>query len=247
MRLKHITPLVVLIGCFVMFPPALALAQRGGGALKFDVKPKDAEVFVDGYLAGRVENFGGFFQNLPIPAGPHTLTLWRQGYRTVTQEVRVQRGASLKVEFQMMLLAAGERQDPRPGPPPMSATYFPRSGEPPQPGQPRAPRAPARPRQPAAPPSPPQPPQPAATAGQSDGARLAIRVQPADAQIFIDGEPWHTSPGTERLVVQLSPGVHHVEVRKAGFRDFKADVETRSGETATLNVALSGQDGQDGQ
>ena len=244
MRLTHVTPVVALIGCLVMFSPALALAQRGGGSLKFDVKPKNAEVFVDGYLAGRVDNFGGFFQSLGVPAGPHTLTLWCQGYRTVTQEVRVQRGVSLKVEFQMMPLAAGERQDPRPGPPPMSATYRPRSGDVPQPVQPRAPRAPARPRQPAAPPSPAQPPQPAAAAGQSDGSRLAIRVQPGDAQIFIDGEPWHTSPGSERLVVQLSPGVHHVEVRKAGFKDFKTDVETRTGETAALNVALSGQDGQ---
>jgi hypothetical protein len=66
---------------------------------------------------------------------------------------------------------------------------------------------------------------------------VAIRVQPADAEIFIDGERW-TGGGDERLVVQLAPGSHQIEVRKDGYRTFMTSVTVRPGETAPLNISL---------
>jgi hypothetical protein len=69
---------------------------------------------------------------------------------------------------------------------------------------------------------------------------MALRVQPSDAEVLIDGEKWETS-GDERLLVQLAAGVHHVEARKDGYRIYVTDVTVRPGETATLNVALSKQ------
>jgi hypothetical protein len=44
--------------------------------------------------------------------------------------------------------------------------------------------------------------------------------------------------GDDRLVVQLSPGQHQIEVRKDGYRPFSTDVEIRAGETLPLNVSL---------
>jgi hypothetical protein len=67
---------------------------------------------------------------------------------------------------------------------------------------------------------------------------LSIRVQPADAVVLIDGEEWRGPDTHGRLVVQLSEGVHQVEIRRDGYVTFSSPVDVRRGETATLNVAL---------
>jgi len=41
------------------------------------------------------------------------------------------------------------------------------------------------------------------------------------------------------VLVQLSDGVHRVEVRKAGYRTYTSTVRVRSGETVAVNVSLS--------
>ena len=45
----------------------------GTGNLKLKVKPRDAEVYVDGYYAGLVDDFDGMFQKLELEAGPHRI------------------------------------------------------------------------------------------------------------------------------------------------------------------------------
>jgi hypothetical protein len=67
---------------------------------------------------------------------------------------------------------------------------------------------------------------------------VAIRVQPGDATVLIDGESWRSPAGADRLVVQLTAGSHRVEIRKDGYESFLTPVEIRQGETATLNVSL---------
>lgn len=67
---------------------------------------------------------------------------------------------------------------------------------------------------------------------------LALRVQPLDASVYIDDEPWRGPQGQERLVVQLGEGTHRVRVEKPGFQMFSVDVEVRAGETASFNVSL---------
>ena len=46
---------------------------------------------------------------------------------------------------------------------------------------------------------------------------VAVRAQPADAQLFIDGKPSGAANQTLRLVATT----HEIEIRKAGFVDFK--------------------------
>jgi hypothetical protein len=67
---------------------------------------------------------------------------------------------------------------------------------------------------------------------------LSIRVQPDDAEVVIDGEPWARSGG-ERLIVALAPGVHRLEVRKSGHETYVGLVRIRPGVATTLNVALA--------
>ena len=66
---------------------------------------------------------------------------------------------------------------------------------------------------------------------------ISIRVQPADAEVLVDGEAW-VPPPNSRLVIQLAPGRHRVTVRKNGFDTYSEEVLIRVGATMTLNVSL---------
>jgi PEGA domain len=61
----------------------------GTGHLKLKIKPRDAEVYVDGYYAGLVDDFDGMFQKLELQAGPHRIEVRKPGFSTMTFEVRV--------------------------------------------------------------------------------------------------------------------------------------------------------------
>ena len=64
-------------------------------------------------------------------------------------------------------------------------------------------------------------------------------MQPADAQILIDGERWDGSEGDSRLSVELADGPHRIEIRRDGYRSYTANVRIRRGQTETLNVSLT--------
>jgi hypothetical protein len=68
---------------------------------------------------------------------------------------------------------------------------------------------------------------------------LAIRVQPGDAEILVDGQRWDHTPDTPRLSIELSEGRHVVEVRKDGFSTYREDVLIRNNRTLSINVALT--------
>lgn len=74
--------------------------------------------------------------------------------------------------------------------------------------------------------------------GDASCGAIAIRVQPADADVLIDGEAWDGPSSDEALVVQVAPGSHRVEIRKDGCRSFTAQVIVMAAETSALNVSL---------
>ena len=69
---------------------------------------------------------------------------------------------------------------------------------------------------------------------------LSIRVQPGDAEVFVDGEKWDSPQGEGRITVELAEGTHHVEIRKQGFRTYTTTIRLRRGEMLPLNVSLTG-------
>jgi hypothetical protein len=208
--------------------------------VKLEVKPNQAEVYVDGYYAGVVDDFDGTFQRLHVAPGQHELELYLDGYRPAKQQIYLTADKTVKVKYTLEKLGAGEQAEPRPqapNPPPVpqglapNAPNTPPEAYPPQP----APRGPGGGRMPLPPPPPGSEPR-----GAPQGAygSLAIRVQPNDAEISIDGEPWRAPGGQERLVVEVAEGSHTVEVRKSGYRTYVTQIEVRRGGTTPLNVSL---------
>ncbi len=59
------------------------------GGIKLKMKPRQAEVFVDGYFAGRVDDYDGFLQRLRLEPGPHRVEVRLDGYEPLSFEVRI--------------------------------------------------------------------------------------------------------------------------------------------------------------
>ncbi|MCC7417447.1 MAG: PEGA domain-containing protein [Acidobacteria bacterium] len=68
------------------------------GQLRLKVKPTWAEVYIDGYYAGVVDEFDGFFQRLRLDAGPHQIEIRAGGYETLTLDVRIDPGRTTTYE-----------------------------------------------------------------------------------------------------------------------------------------------------
>ena len=86
-------------------------------SVKLEVTPKDAQVYVDGNYLGVVDDFDGMFQKLHVPPGNRELVLYKPGFKTVKQTIRLGRGQDVKIHYALEPLAAGETADPPPPPP----------------------------------------------------------------------------------------------------------------------------------
>jgi hypothetical protein len=184
-----------------------------GASVRLQVKPRNAEVYIDGYYVGNVDDFDGFLQRLDLPPGEHELTLYHDGYHTIREKVLFRPGVALNIKYEMKPLATGEPAEPRPETaPPNRASAAP----PPEP-----------------PPTPPERP------SSSSFGTLAIRVQPSDASVSIDGQEWTAPEGPGPMRIEVAAGEHEIEVKKDGYSTFQRTVRARAGETVSLNVSLS--------
>jgi PEGA domain len=177
-------------------------------ALRTLVTPRTTEIYIDGYYAGLADDFDGIFQRLYVPAGNHEIELRLDGYEGFAQRIYVARGDTLEVRHQMRPLAPREAPWPLPAPRPLPPEWT--AGPPSSTGT-----------------------QPASPYGI-----LSLRVDPADAQIFVDDEAWQGMLGRDELTIHMPPGWHHLEVRKDGYRPFSTDVELTEGNTTKLGVKL---------
>jgi hypothetical protein len=60
------------------------------GELRLIVSPRSADVYVDGYFAGRVDDYDGIFQALKLEAGAHHIQIVSQGYSPLDFDVRIE-------------------------------------------------------------------------------------------------------------------------------------------------------------
>ena len=176
------------------------------------ISPRNAKVYADGQFVGVVDDFDGSLERLRVPIGEHEIQVYLEGYRTYSQKVLFTRGTTVKIAHTMQPLSPGDPPDPKPdaGAPtrPPDRYQRPEDAPPPRAGQ------------------------------QAGFGTLAIRVNPADAEILIDGEVWERPAGESRLSLDLAEGPHQVEIRKAGYRPYARTIDVLGGRTFTLNVSL---------
>ncbi|HZM92402.1 MAG TPA: PEGA domain-containing protein [Vicinamibacterales bacterium] len=88
----------------------------GQANIRTEVNPKDTQVYVDGYYAGRVSDFDGAFKRLHVAPGGHSITFYREGFRTITQDVYARPDSTFKMNENMEPLAPGQSSAPVPTP-----------------------------------------------------------------------------------------------------------------------------------
>jgi len=193
-----------------------------GASLRINIDPSDAEVYVDGYYAGRVDDFDNIFQRLHLTPGGHDIVVYLDGYRSLAYSMHFGAFSDQEIKDRLMPLEPGEPARPRPEP----AAYQSPPDAPPvdRPIERRRSRAPAREAR-------------VAVEVERFGS-LAIVVRPVDAVVTVDGETWTVADGDDRLLVRLTEGRHTVEIQKEGFARYTEDVLIREGRTLRLNVSL---------
>ncbi len=65
------------------------------GEIRLQVVPRHAEVYVDGYFAGHVDDFDGTFQSLRLEDGPYKIEIVAPGYETLELDIRIQPGRKI--------------------------------------------------------------------------------------------------------------------------------------------------------
>jgi hypothetical protein len=233
-------PGLVSAGQFVVYPQYPVHYVGPDSSVRLEVKPKEAEVFVDGYYAGIVDDFDGTFQRLRLPPGQHEITIYLSGYHTVRQHIFTTPDNTFKLKYDMEKLGPDDQPEPRPVPPPTPQQM----GPPPQQGSPY-PQNPSGRSGRHQPQQPPQTQDPRGTpppAGQPAFGTLAIRVQPLDADLLVDGQRWQGPQQNDSLLIELPEGRHTLEVRKAGFRTYVTEADIHPGETTSVNISLRSQE-----
>lgn len=71
------------------------------GFLRLKVKPRDAQVFVDGYYVGLVDHFDGWAQRLRLEEGAHQIELVHPAYAPMEFEVYIVTGEKVTFEQYM--------------------------------------------------------------------------------------------------------------------------------------------------
>ncbi len=77
---------------------------RPYGGVRIDLPQRDAEVFVDGYFVGTVDDFDGRFQQANIEAGPHRIEIRAPGYEPIDFDVNVEPGRTITYRSSMRTL-----------------------------------------------------------------------------------------------------------------------------------------------
>ena len=83
--------------------------------------PREAEVYVDGYLVGTVDDFDGWSQRLRIQPGEHEIELYLEGHRSVRQKMLFRPGETYKIRAALEKIAQGDEPPVRPAPAPGAA------------------------------------------------------------------------------------------------------------------------------
>jgi hypothetical protein len=75
--------------------------SAGTGSLRLKIKPRDAQVYVDGYFVGVVDDFDGVFQRLDIDSGGHRIEIRSDGHEVVSFDVMITPGETVTYQGEL--------------------------------------------------------------------------------------------------------------------------------------------------
>lgn len=190
------------------------LPASGPAAVEIDIRPKRATVTLDGDEIGRAKEYNGNWNYLWLEPGTYELAFSADGYKTLKAHLRVMEGRHYRFVDR---LEKGEGLDPR------------STSEPPPPPAPKAGTRPL--------------PEEAAEAELPSALRrglLHIRIEPADAAVYLDGEFLANAVELSRLhgALPVAVGVHKIEVVRPGYAGQVVEVTVSEQEPAVLELAL---------
>ena len=115
--LSAATVLLFAVSAAAQFPYPPRYVYDLSGSLRLQVEPEETEVFIDGYWAGTVDDFDGFFQRLHLEPGEHEIELFLEGHRSFRQNLYLQPHRTFTIRHKMQPLGPGDTPDSRPKPP----------------------------------------------------------------------------------------------------------------------------------
>ena len=83
--------------------------MAGFGAVDLNVKPNQADVWVDGKYVGEARDLDGYPSYLWLADGGHKLAVYKGGYKTFEEEIGVRRGMKTTLKIR---LEPGESEPP---------------------------------------------------------------------------------------------------------------------------------------
>lgn len=200
------------------------------GALDLDVSPERAEIWIDGQRVGVADEFDGFPSYLWLDSGTYDVAIYLPGYKTLARQYTIYGGLVIDVEDR---LEKGESVHPSD----LAATSTVNRDERLRREQERRERALAdRSRSAASDPAAGR-----ALDARGEPATLAIRVEPADASIYLDGRFLGAAGDLARLHGGLivDAGSHTLEVVRPGYASERRDFSIAAGEDLQLDVELA--------
>jgi PEGA domain len=230
-------------------------ALRSFSAIKTDVEPDEAELYLNGRYVGTADDFDGYPDYLYLRQGQYTLEFRLEGYQSYTAQVDAVPGQLVRIRQRLEKMPGakhygsyGER--PVPG---GIHRYFERKGdgveavnpferrqrpEPSeqaeaQPAAPSAPegsggegwRAPGSTRTPAEAPK---------------EARLKFAVTPEDAAVYIDDHfaGLARQLADLRLGLAVDPGRHEIQISRPGYEPKSLEVTVETGRAEEISIKL---------
>ena len=76
-------------------------SYRESGSLRLKLKPREAQVFIDGYFVGVVDSFDGVFQKLTLDGGGHNVEVKADGYEPLQFDVLITPGETVIYKGEM--------------------------------------------------------------------------------------------------------------------------------------------------
>jgi hypothetical protein len=214
-------------------------------SIRTEVKPEEANVFVDGDYAGVADDFDGWWQRLDVEPGRHRLVFRAPGFAPYVVDIHAAPGRDAHIKYEMVpgedqiadLEMRLPQEENRPyGDDPQRQYRRREYRRPPPPGYDQD-RYEERDRY------------REEDRNQYDDrdsgynsnrSSLLLNVDPPDATVYIDGNYYGTANenGRGQIRVLLPEGVHRVEVVRPGFNSYSQDVTiSREGENQ-LTISL---------